>query len=920
MQNGNRSTVNLPGWALTVIIAVLILILVAAVAGIAALVNLMAQAGAFPPQTPVVVPVTPPAEPYIRLTPSRGVPGTLVTVTGYDWQPGDAVTLYLDDPTNPAGPRARLGTTTVRGDGGFVVAINIPNYAPWSELEAVLVTAESPASGHTASAGFLLVQATGQPTAVPPTDTPLPGVTPTETPLPTNTPTVPSPTPVTPSVTPFIPSPMPLPPTATPVPFMPTNTPLPTPTPTATPIITDWRGEYYGNTQLAGAPVVVRNDIGVNYNWGGSSPAPGLPVDQFSVRWTRTLFFEAGNYRFHALVDDGVRVWVDNILVIDSWAIGSQREVTGDIHLTAGFHAVRIEYFEYLGEALIRVWWDMIAEFLEWRGEYFNNRFLSGNPVLVRNDSDIRLSWGNGSPAPQVPADDFSVRWTRSFYFEEGTYAFSVNVDDGVRLFIDTNLIIDRWSDGPHQVTANYFMTTGFHPLRVEYFEHLGEARIDLSWQRITAFPDWKGEYFDNRDVAGSPILVRNDREILFNWGEGSPAPQMPADNFSVRWSRRTHFDQGTYRFHATVDDGVRLWVDGYRVLDEWESGPPREVTADFALPAGQHDLRIDYFEAGGGALIHVWWERITSPTFAYWKGEYFTNRDLAGSPVLVRDDHKIDFDWGDGAPQVGLPKDSFSVRWSRWADFQAGIYRFRAQADDGIRFFIDGQSLLNEWHTSSGEQIYTVELSLAGAHWLVVEYYEAGGSARVRFFWERLGPIPTATFTPTNTPTPTRTPTQTPPAPPTPPAPNTVVINEVLPNPQVVDWNGDGWVTPDDQWIELYNRGIEAVNIGGWFLDDGPAGSLPYHIPAGTVLRRGEFLVLYRRDTGVPLSELGGTVRLLDPGGHLVHQMWYPPLGPDASYSRGLENQWFGDWPPSPGRVNLPKRLLPRLGRGEVE
>jgi hypothetical protein len=98
-----------------------------------------------------------------------------------------------------------------------------------------------------------------------------------------------------------------------------------------------------------------------------------------------------------------------------------------------------------------------------------------------------------------------------------------------------------------------------------------------------------------------------------------------------------------------------------------------------------------------------------------------------------------IDFSWGTGAAAAGLPKDNFSVRWTRQVTFQPGIYRFNAWADDGIRVYVNDQPVVNEWHTASGE-VYTVDLSLDGARRLTVEYYEQSEEARVRFWWKRIG------------------------------------------------------------------------------------------------------------------------------------------------------------------------------------
>jgi hypothetical protein len=109
--------------------------------------------------------------------------------------------------------------------------------------------------------------------------------------------------------------------------------------------------------------------------------------------------------------------------------------------------------------------------------------------------------------------------------------------------------------------------------------------------------------------------MTRNDPRIDFNWGLGSPDPRVPADNFSVRWTRRANFAQsGDYFFNARTSDGVRLWVDGKLVIDEWRDTP--EGTFDTyvgrlnGLGAGNHDVRVEYYERGGIAYAMVWWNR----------------------------------------------------------------------------------------------------------------------------------------------------------------------------------------------------------------------------------------------------------------------------------------------------------------------
>ncbi|MBS3919496.1 MAG: hypothetical protein KG012_11480 [Deltaproteobacteria bacterium] len=126
-----------------------------------------------------------------------------------------------------------------------------------------------------------------------------------------------------------------------------------------------------------------------------------------------------------------------------------------------------------------------------WKGEYFNNKSLSGTPLMVRDDGTgyLNFDWGTGSPSSTcgIPSDNFSARWTRTFYFEGGTYRFSVTADDGVRFYVDGSLKVDRWFDQPAATHAvDVPLSAGNHTLRMEYYETGGQAVAKLSWQKVT--------------------------------------------------------------------------------------------------------------------------------------------------------------------------------------------------------------------------------------------------------------------------------------------------------------------------------------------------------------------------------------------------------------------------------------------------
>ena len=105
------------------------------------------------------------------------------------------------------------------------------------------------------------------------------------------------------------------------------------------------------------------------------------------------------------------------------------------------------------------------------------------------------------------------------------------------------------------------------------------------------SYPDWKGEYWNNTTLSGSPVLTRNDTSINFEWGASGPGGAVPVDGFSARWTRSKSFDAGTYRFYTRTDDGVRVWIDGVLVIDKWITQGSTQYYVDRTMTAGTHSL-----------------------------------------------------------------------------------------------------------------------------------------------------------------------------------------------------------------------------------------------------------------------------------------------------------------------------------------
>ena len=419
-----------------------------------------------------------PGTAQITISPQQGLAGSLITVTGTGWLPEEPVFVFLRSPSDAEGKAYSYAAAVADDSGAFSTAFTFPNEVRWLGASWADVIAQGIRSARQATVRFTLL-----------------------TPTPTST----------------------LPPTAHPT-LQPTETPAPaTPEPTPTPvvIITDWRGDYYDNPGLAGSPVLVRNDLDVSFDWGQGAPAASLPVDGFSARWSRQIGLAAGIYRFTAGADDGVRLWIDGLLIVDDWRDGAFRATAVDVPLAGGQHLLVVEYYEASGSARVFLTSARVEPTAtpsstlspsptptatqtptptatptptpsptpgvtpgpvgDWQGEYFDNPELQGVPAIVRTDSVLTFDWGSGSPDALLPADHFSARWLRRSWMSGGTYQVTLDVDDGVRLWVDGEQLVDEWHpSGGASYQVMVYLADGLHDFQIDYFEDAGDARVDL--------------------------------------------------------------------------------------------------------------------------------------------------------------------------------------------------------------------------------------------------------------------------------------------------------------------------------------------------------------------------------------------------------------------------------------------------------
>ncbi len=176
-----------------------------------------------------------------------------------------------------------------------------------------------------------------------------------------------------------------------------------------------------------------------------------------------------------------------------------------------------------------------------------------------------------------------------------GTYSQIGTVGAGVVTYSDTGL------------TAS---TTYYY--RVRATNAAGDSAYSAEAFATTPTPPptgLQGDYFDNIDFTAY-TLSRLDATVDFNWGSGSPDPSIGVDTFSVRWTGQVQpqYSQ-TYTFYTNSDDGIRLWVNGQLVVNNWTDHGPTENSGTIALVANQrYDIILEFYENGGGAVAQLSW------------------------------------------------------------------------------------------------------------------------------------------------------------------------------------------------------------------------------------------------------------------------------------------------------------------------
>jgi len=374
----------------------------------------------------------------------------------------------------------------------------------------------------------------------------------------------------------------------------------------------------------------------------------------------------------------------------------------------------------------------------------FSRNYFKSERLVANVDFD----WGAGRADPLLSNDLFSIVW-KGFVTPTITqrYTFHTLTDDGVQLWVNNQLLVDKWMDqGPTEHTGSIDLIAGnTYPIEMHFYEKGLGAVAKLMWSG----PSLAKEIVPaNCLTPGRPDLIVTDVILT---------PPNPVAGDEVSFAA-TIKNAGLNSSPNGFVHAVAFYVDGRKIA--WSTGQKESVLPGaLAYVMADGGVNGTRWTAEGGnhqmmAMVddndiipeteefnNRFEKSVTcpppSPAGHGLYARYYNNSDFTDLR-MTRLDPKIKFNWIHLSPDLSMGSDSFSVRWSgsvtpRFTE----TYTFHTETDDGARLWIDGQLIIDRWANQGvTEHTGTIALQAGRAYSIRMDYYDDGLGAVANLYW----------------------------------------------------------------------------------------------------------------------------------------------------------------------------------------
>ncbi len=447
----------------------------------------------------------------------------------------------------------------------------------------------------------------------------------------------------------------------------------------------------------------------------------------------------------YSVYDDNFSVAAEDLIVM----LLNGEDVSFSLNLSSNLSSVFVlvdgyEFVEESDESNNFAFWPEVEEndSSDNLSDVWSVEVVGSNETFFLNETEFDLNWKKDLIF-NVSKDRVELNFSREIYFDEGEYIFEVGSDDGSRLYVDDELVIDNWRDQSYKVKYSdvVFLSEGEHEFRVDYYEKKGNARVSFGFEKAVSKDfefgedEWASVWYDTKTQRVlSSESVSEDLSFDLEWGK-SEVFDLQKDYVGMISKRRV-FLNGSYILGVGSDDGSRVYVDDELVIDNWRDQNFKVKYSEVLNFSGFHNLTIEYYEKKRNSRVYFEVFDTCPEEVSVGNDSWnFVYCDMKTSRVLgygSEEKFVFDYDWKKGEV-FDLQKDSVLVKAARSIDFVNGSYEFIVGSDDGVRVWLDSEVLFDDWKDRSFKTDSEV-LELSGEHNLSLEYYEKRGNARLYF------------------------------------------------------------------------------------------------------------------------------------------------------------------------------------------
>jgi beta-glucosidase len=295
------------------------------------------------------------------------------------------------------------------------------------------------------------------------------------------------------------------------------------------------KGEYFSTQDLKGAPALVRTDKHVHFDFGEGSFAQGQPIDHFAIRWTGYFVPKtAGDYTFFTSADDGVRLYVDDVIGIDDWLPHSQTVDSYPKHLEAGkTYKIRLEYFEDVGSAIVGFG---VTRSEEYMGRETKALAAKADAVIICVGFDPKTESEGSDRTFQLPGGQDELIQRISAVNKNTIVVLTAGGNvDMTRWIDDVPVVLEAWYPGQEGGTALAQILFGDYSPSGKL-----PASFERRWEDNPTFHSYYPKPGENRVSYSEGVFVgyrhfdRSEIKPLFGFGYGLSYTTFAYSNLSV--------------------------------------------------------------------------------------------------------------------------------------------------------------------------------------------------------------------------------------------------------------------------------------------------------------------------------------------------------------------------------------------------